>query len=82
MANSNVSDNYILINYKALAEKLVEVQFHEEYEQQLPWEELYEQVDESGNWYLRQDYQLIFNSMLYEMEEFLREHDITNSLSI
>ena len=77
--NSTIQD-FICIDYKALAELMASEQFRLEYEEKLPWNELYETVDESGMWFLKHDYQLIFNAIQWEWEEKIMEFDITNTI--
>jgi hypothetical protein len=74
------SDDYILIDYKKLAKTLAEEQFLEAYEMNLRMDELYEQVDDSGNWYLKSPYDVILDCMQADWESRLLELDITNSV--
>lgn len=76
----NTSDNYILIDYKKLAHRLAEERFFEEVEQNYHFNDIYEQVDDSGNFYMKPEFQTMLEIMEAEWEEILQEFDIINSI--
>lgn len=76
----NSTDNYILIDYKKLAKQLAEERFFLVVEQDHHFSEIYEEVDESGNFYMKPQFQTLFEAMEEEWQQTLLEFDITNSV--
>lgn len=74
------SDDYIVIDYKKLAKELAQERFFLVVESEYRFDEIYEQVDESGNFYMKPVYQSLLEAMEEEWLETLQEFDITNSL--
>jgi RNA binding exosome subunit len=70
-----MNEDYRLLDVEELAGYLATEQFKRDYEDKMKFQELYEQVDETGSWYLRQDYQSIFNFMEDEWRMLLEEFE-------
>jgi hypothetical protein len=74
------SDDYIMVNYVRLAEYLAASEFSMKYEDRFPFTELYEHVDESEAWYLKPEYNTIYDAIERRWKQQLLEMDIINSI--
>lgn len=74
------SEDFILINYKELAKKLAEDEFTREFHGRYSFHEIYEQVDEKGDFYMKMEFQSVLETMEEDWENILQEFDITNSV--
>lgn len=56
-----------MVNYRQLARRLADDQFYQEYEALEDFHTLHE-PDSEGRWVLREEYEMIYQAMLFEWE--------------
>lgn len=71
-------EDFLVIDGTKLATMLAWDHFRREYEDTMKFNDLYEQVDDSGNWYLNSDMQLVFDGIEEQYREKILQFDATS----
>lgn len=80
--NMSLLEQFAVIDCLALATWLRKEEWEEDWESTLPFQELYEKIDESGEWYLRPEYQAIYDSILQEYLDTILDFETQKQAAI
>ena len=71
-----MTDDFLVIDGEKLATHLAWEEFRKEYEEKYAFYEIYEQVDDSGDYFMTQEFKIIFDALEQKYREQIEQFDV------